>query len=305
MGKSRKNHALRPFSLGRIVCLGFVCLLAAEAIACYIFAPDLFYDLAENAYTKASVAVAQGSARLNTLATDVRTSMAQLAERLEPKQTVSEQPPSDTLTAAASGDVSKQQDNTIIRHEGYYVNPATGDTVLTGGNTELFFYNQTAPAWKDQLYGTDPIGTHACGPTAMAMVISSLTNYRVDPKMMSDWSVKNGYYATGGGSYHALIPAAARAYGLTVTSCSDRTVAGLKKQLAAGNLLVVLMRPGHFTKTGHFMIVRGIDANGNFLIADPQSFDNSVKAWDPALIVRELAPRDGDGGPVWAMQSPI
>lgn len=304
MTKPQKTRTPRPLGFGRVVLLGLLCLSIAETAACYIFAPDLFNQIADSVHEKTSAIVIEGGKKLSVFAADARTQLAALHERIQRASAQGTQVQTvEDSQSTSSGDMNGAQDNTIIQHDGYYVNPATGDTVLTGGNVDLLFYNQTAPAWKDQLYGTDKIGTHGCGPTVLSMIISSLTKYRVDPKMMSDRAVENGYYASGDGSYHSLIPGTARAYGLDVTSCADRTVSGLKQELMSGKLLVVLMRPGHFTDSGHFMILRGVDASGNFLIADPQSFDNSIKSWDPNIIVNELASHDADGGPVWAIGS--
>lgn len=308
MAKRKKIKQPRPLGLGKIALLGLICFIIAEGIACFIFAPALFHRIADPIAEKATALAQQGKEAVTAFAAKAQDTVTLWADELgEAAASFKESlnpPPEPPIEATGNAKkTGNAQSDLVIRHDGYYTNPATGDTVLTGGNADFLFFNQTAPAWKDQLYGSDPIGTHGCGPTTMAMVVSSLTDYRVDPIMMANWAVQNRYYSRGGGSYHALIPAAARAYGLTVTSATDRTVSGLTKQLQAGNTLVILVRQGHFTTSGHFMIVRGISPDGKFLIVDPQSFENSLALWDPNLIVRELAGRDGDGGPVWIIGS--
>lgn len=309
MAKQKKHKESRPFGLGKILLLAAFCFLLTESIACYMFAPALFHRIADPIAEKTTALAKLGQEKATAFAIktqDTVTAWAEQAQKAaeEFKESLKKTEPEVPIQATGSAqNVGKPQDDLVIRHDGYYTNPATGDTVLTGGNADILFFNQSAPAWKDKLYGSDPIGTHGCGPTAMAMVISSLTDYRVDPTSVASWSVQNGYYSRGGGSYHGLIPAAARAYGLSVTSATDRTVAGLTKQLKEGKILVILVRQGHFTTSGHFMIVRGISPDGKFMLADPQSFENSTTLWDPSLIVRELAGRDGDGGPVWIIGS--
>ena len=309
MSRQRKNKKLHPFGLWRILILGLLCLTLAEAIACYIFDPTLFHQIADPIHQKSVAMMATGQKKLSELAQDTRTQITELSKKVgqavaEAKQS-SEKKESEEVVAtpARSGDITQKEENAIEVHDGYNFNPATGDTILTGGNIDVLFFNQTAPAWKDQLYGSDKIGTHGCGPTAMAMLISSMTDYRVDPKMMADWAVQNGYYAKGDGSYHGLIPAAASTYGLSVSSCADLSAEGLLAQLRAGHVLVALMRAGHFTDSGHFIILRGITATGQVLIADPQNFDNSIQPWDAKIIAGELASRDGNGGPVWVIGS--
>ncbi len=301
MAKRKKDKIPRPLGLGNIVLIGVFCFVLVEGIACFIFAPALFHRIADPIAEKAvetfefskNTAIAFAHKTQETAAAWAEEARQALEELKKPPE-----PPPDPTNGNPSA-----QDSMIIQHDGYYTDPVSGDIVLTGGNADILFFSQVAPAWKDKLYGSDPIGTHGCGPTAMAMLISSMTDYQVDPVTMAGWAVRHGYYSRGGGSYHALIPAAARAYGLTVTSATDRTVTGLTNQLKAGKVLVILVRQGHFTTSGHFMIVRGLSPEGKFLLADPQSFENSTALWDPNLIVRELAARDGDGGPVWIIGS--
>lgn len=301
MVKRKKDKIPRPLGLGKIVLIGIFCFVLVEGIACFIFAPALFHRIADPIAEKAVETFEFSKNTAISFAHKTQETAAAWAE--EAKQALEElkkpqEPPPNPVNENTSA-----QDGMIVQHDGYYTDPVSGDIVLTGGNADILFFSQVAPAWKDKLYGSDPIGTHGCGPTAMAMLISSMTDYQVDPVTMAGWAVRHGYYSRGGGSYHALIPAAARAYGLTVTSATDRTVTGLTNQLKAGKVLVILVRQGHFTTSGHFMIVRGLSPEGKFLLADPQSFENSTALWDPNLIVRELAGRDGDGGPVWIIGS--
>ena len=45
--------------------------------------------------------------------------------------------------------------------------------------------------------------------------------------------------------------------------------------LASGELVVAIMGPGHFTKSGHFIVLRGVTADGKILVADPASISRS------------------------------
>ena len=47
--------------------------------------------------------------------------------------------------------------------------------IFTDGVTEVVYYNQLDERWADLPYGTDNIGGYGCGPTSMAIVVSSLT----------------------------------------------------------------------------------------------------------------------------------
>lgn len=82
--------------------------------------------------------------------------------------------------------------------------------VFTDGGREVIYYNQLDERWADTMYGTSgTIGEAGCGPTAMAIVTSTLTGTPHDPVELSEWSVANGHRCEGNGSYHSLIPAAA------------------------------------------------------------------------------------------------
>lgn len=87
----------------------------------------------------------------------------------------------------------------------------------------------------------------------MAIVVSSLTDQTVDPPTMAEWAYQNGYWCSGNGSYHSLIPGAAEGFGLQWESISTDDPQAVVDTLASGKLIVALMSKGHFTSSGHFM----------------------------------------------------
>ena len=175
------------------------------------------------------------------------------------------------------------------------------EDILLGreGETQVVYYNQLDDRWADEPYGQDKIGTHGCGPTSMSIVVSTLTGTNVDPVEMAQWSYENGYYCPGGGSYHSMIPKAAEHWGLSVDMNLDGE--NVADALAAGKLVVAIMSKGHFTKSGHFIVLRGITADGKVLVADPASLKRSNQEWDLSLILEEAKKRVGAGGPFWAI----
>lgn len=170
---------------------------------------------------------------------------------------------------------------------------------FTDGATQVVYYNQLDERWKDLPYGTDDIGNYACGPTSMAIVISSLTSETVDPPHMAQWSYEHGGWCSRSGSYHSLIPNAARAWGLPVEGCTAAEPQRIVDALADGKLVVALMGKGHFTSSGHFIVLRGVTSEGKILVADPASYNRSDKTWDLSLILDESGKRAGAGGPFW------
>ncbi len=178
-----------------------------------------------------------------------------------------------------------------------------GREYLTGGTQEFIYYNQTDALWAEEKYGSDRLGGYGCGPAAMAMVVSSLTQFDMDPVLMAQHCVDHGYWAKKHGSYLSIVPGTAEDFGLTCTSLSpEETDADLISQhLLSGSLVVALMGPGHFTNGGHFIVLRGVTLDGSVLVADSASRERSLTTWDPELILEELSASRSSGGPLWVV----
>ena len=133
----------------------------------------------------------------------------------------------------------------------------------------------------------------------MSIVVSSLTGDTVDPVEMSEWAYENGYWCSKSGSYHSLIPGAAKAWGLNVEGCTASEPQRIVDALSSGKLVVAIMTKGHFTSSGHFIVLRGVTSDGQILVADPASYNRSQKTWDMSIILGEASKRAGAGGPFW------
>jgi len=174
------------------------------------------------------------------------------------------------------------------------------DVSFVDGATEVQYYSQLDARWKNLPYGpVDTIGSSGCGPTSLAIVVSSLTSRTVDPVQMCGWAYQNGYLCPGSGSYHSLIPEGAKHFGLTVDYAKANEPQKIIDALASGKLVVAIMGSGHFTKSGHFMVLRGVTADGKILIADPASKTRSEQQWDLSIILSEARKGAAAGGPFW------
>ena len=186
-----------------------------------------------------------------------------------------------------------------IPQEGKY------DVMLDSICGPLTYYNQADARWGNYLWGgKDPLSTYGCGPTVMAMIVTSLTGNQVLPTDIANWAVSNRSWCPGQGSYHRLIPDSAAAYGLSSSPIKKHTVEAIKSALDSGQLVVALMRKGHFTQQGHFIIITSYTDDGSFRIADSNNYENTKNNWDPTIILRELNYRASDGGPLWAIAPP-
>jgi hypothetical protein len=196
-----------------------------------------------------------------------------------------------------------------------YLDPAGADYLLGNGAsyegvtfadgvTPVTYYAQFDARWADTPYGvTGTIGRSGCGPTSLAIAVSSLTGTAVDPVQMSKWSNDNGYYLEGSGSYRSLIPNGARHFGLTAESATAADAQKIVDALADGKLVIAIMVQGHFTKSGHYIVLRGVTADGKILVADPASVNRSGQSWDLSIILGEAGNvRDGpESGPFWIL----
>jgi len=135
-------------------------------------------------------------------------------------------------------------------------------------------------------------------------VVSSLTSRIVDPVQMCNWAYQNGYLCEGSGSYHSLIPEGAKHFGLSVDYAKANEPQKIVDALSSGKLVVAIMGPGHFTKSGHFMVLRGVTADGKILIADPASQKRSNQEWDLSTILSEARKGAAAGGPFWIISAP-
>ena len=133
----------------------------------------------------------------------------------------------------------------------------------------------------------------------MAIVISSLTSETIDPPHMSQWAYENGYWCSKSGSYHTLIPGAAEEWRLNCEGCTASEPQRIVDALSEGKLVVALMSKGHFTSSGHFIVLRGVTSDGKILVADPSSYNRSEKEWDLSIILNEASRRASAGGPFW------
>lgn len=157
------------------------------------------------------------------------------------------------------------------------------------------YFNQGDSAWNQNGYCIAKAG---CGPTSMAVVISSLTGKWVTPLDTAIWGYQHGFYSREG-SAHEMIPAMATAYGLRCQGVGTDYQA-IKNALKAGKPVVCLMGPGYFTRGGHFMVLVAIDNNDCVTVADVGSRTRSAYKYRLADVIAQSKGASA-GGPFWVM----
>ena len=62
----------------------------------------------------------------------------------------------------------------------------------------------------------------------------------------------------------------------------------MKQELWKGNYLVVSLRPGDFTRVGHFVVIHSCDEDG-FWLYDPNSIERSSRVWSYQALLNQIA----------------
>ena len=190
-------------------------------------------------------------------------------------------------------DAGLNQVNNILSYRSY-----EGMT-FTDTDTPVVYYNQADSRWGSQMYASKTISATGCGPTSLAMVVSTLTGTAYDPPTVCAWARAGGYYIHNQGSLHSVIPDGARHFGLQVSGCSYTEGQRLVDALSSGSLVIAIMGKGHFTSGGHFIVLRGVTEDGKVLVADPGSTARSNQKWDLSIILAEAKRGANARGPFW------
>ena len=156
------------------------------------------------------------------------------------------------------------------------------------GNANVPHLFQWDPAWGYAEYSSAPFGMSACGPTAFAMAYQGVTGdgsfSPYDAGVLS-WAL--GYMDEFEGTYAGYLYGASQSFGLLCEALpSDATA--VRDALGRGCVIVANVGHGYFSRfSGHYLVITGLDAQGNAVVNDPYSVVNSLKTWDIAFILGE------------------
>lgn len=172
------------------------------------------------------------------------------------------------------------------------------------GDSKIPLFLQFDKRWGNESYGSSTIKSGGCGPTCLSMVVVGLTGRNVTPENVADWAVANGHRAEGQGSHWSLMTKGGKYYGLDVEAISRKNPSKIAEELSKGNPIIVAMGPGHFTKAGHFIVLRGINSDGMVYVNDPASIARSEKVWSLGIICGESSTNGGNNGsPFWVFKN--
>lgn len=142
-----------------------------------------------------------------------------------------------------------------------------------GNRMSIPLYYQYASPWGNKKYGSGNIAKNGCGPTCIAMVFSYLRNENIYPNDIVDFT-KDKYYIAGSGSSWSIFAACASNWDIGCKYIGINA-GNIANELSAGHPVILSMGPGTFTKSGHFIVLTGINEDGTVTVNDPN--DNSKK----------------------------
>jgi len=151
-------------------------------------------------------------------------------------------------------------------------------TVIDG----FVVYDQLDERWANSPYGTSTVAKSGCGPSSVAMVVSTLVDKNVTPDVVAkDFS---RFYKDGEGSDWGLMTEAPVKYGLKSNDIANN-MEEAKKALREGKLIIASGKGSKpFTTDGHLLVLRGITDQGKLLIGDSGHKDTSDKEWDESVL---------------------
>ena len=176
---------------------------------------------------------------------------------------------SDMMCARPNWHYDRSGDKESVEHVlRYYQITNTGGSYPANG-MQIPHYLQTD--YGNIPYGGGSIASSGCGPTSFAMIASYLTGNTITPPDAVAWC-GNSYYKPGVGTYWSYFQAAASHFGCgSVTQTSNANT--VLQALSEGCPVISSQRAGLFTSGGHFIVLRGVTANGKVLVNDPNDSD--------------------------------
>lgn len=164
---------------------------------------------------------------------------------------------------------------------------------------EVTYFNQTEEPWASLPYGTSNVGAAGCGPTSLAIVISTFTGQNVTPEITKTFAEQNGEYVPNVGTSHSFVKNAATHWGLTCERVGKDRMDYVVESLKDGKLVVEICEAYTITggSSGHFIVLTGVTADGYITIADCASRERTGKLYSVETI--KSYGRDLSEGAFW------
>ena len=133
--------------------------------------------------------------------------------------------------------------------------------------------------WAFNWYGGGPAALTACAPTCMAMIGFGLTgDESINPWQMCQYAESAGYWVPGSGTSWDIVTNAFPNHPISCQKISPDQYT-ITAELNAGHPVLINVGIGKFSAVGHFMILAGMDENGDFILNDPNNLENCSRTW--------------------------
>ena len=150
-------------------------------------------------------------------------------------------------------------------------------------------YIQTDPRWENAPFGSSTVGPSGCGPSAMAMIITALTGQAITPDQTAKKAGDDGMYVSGEGSSHEIANNLAKHYGLKSTKIKS-DVTAISNAVKGGSYVIMSGKGGlPFTGGGHYIMIRGVTADGKWKVGDSAHRDTNNQEFNPSTILSMAA----------------
>ena len=183
-----------------------------------------------------------------------------------------------------------QSGNSHETAKGYSVPDKIGN-----GASQVTYFSQHDKRWADKAYTIQPgsgqtFSTSACGPTSEAIVLSTILDRQITPIETADYNIRNGFRTPNSGTSFGSMDAIAHDYGVSEAPLAKNMDALKQFFDGSGKRLVIVNGQDSNASTpatgaGHLYVVRGITADDKLLVADPNSLDTTLQAWEPSQIL--------------------
>lgn len=143
-----------------------------------------------------------------------------------------------------------------------------------GGTNGVPYFNQRnyTNVYGSSCDGAPTIKSSGCGPTSAAMVLS-FYGVQADPVSVAASFEAGGYRICGSGTAYAAFSDAAivKDNGMAAENIPISNHEKIESYLAENKPILISVGPSRFTTGGHFMVLTGMNSDGDFMLNDPNS----------------------------------
>jgi hypothetical protein len=176
-------------------------------------------------------------------------------------------------------------------------NSACGTSAGNLMSDDFTVYMQFDSRWGSNAFGSSTIASGGCGPAALAMAITALGGKEVTPADVVKIANNHNVHVAGQGSSHVGLGTlsnqsdAIAAWGnFPSEKVSSVTIESFNEYFSKGYAIFGAGKGGRpYSPNGHYLLVRGVTADGKWKIGDPGHTGASDQDWDPATIIGPMA----------------